>query len=198
MSYQRPAYEEVVIAHGGSTLTLRPSLRAAATLESKFGFPALSRALDEGNLTIIKEVILSCSSTRQDAAAFHFSQTGRPLSQFFASVQAPLHELLSMFFPASDPKSKPAPSAGKPMPWGDYYAALYEQATGWLGWTPEAAWNATPTEIDRAYAANIAKLKAIHGSNDKEEKPAVAPDPDAAFDRNALESLRGSIVRNGR
>ncbi len=30
MTFQRPAYEQVTIAHGGHTVTLRPSLRAAA------------------------------------------------------------------------------------------------------------------------------------------------------------------------
>lgn len=197
MTYQRPAYEEVMIAHGGSTVALRPTLRAAATLEARYGFPALFSALDECDLTIVSEVILTCSITRQDAAAF-LAETGRPLSPFFASVQAPLYQLVSMLTPAPAPNAKPASNPGKPLSWADYFAALYEHATGWLGWTAEQAWNATPTDIDRAYAAHIAKLKAIHGSNDKEEKQSVAPDPDASFDRSALESLRGSIVRHGR
>ncbi|WEJ38169.1 hypothetical protein [Sinorhizobium prairiense] len=88
MTYQRPAYEEVTIAHGGNAVTLRPSLRAAAILESRYGFPALYRALDELNITIISEIILSASVIRQDAAAFLFSfGEGRffPSSSPFAS-----------------------------------------------------------------------------------------------------------------
>ncbi|MBO0141601.1 hypothetical protein JZX87_10570 [Agrobacterium sp. Ap1] len=198
MTHQRPAYEEVTIAHGGSTVTLRPSLRAAATLEARYGFPALFRALDECDLTIVSEIILTCSITRQGAAAFLAANMGRSLSPFFNSVQSPLYQLVSMLTPAPAPNAKPASNPGKPLAWADYYAALFEHATGWLGWTPEQSWNATPTEIDRAHAALIAKLKAIHGSNDQQEKQAVASDPDASFDRNALESLRGSIRRHGR
>jgi hypothetical protein len=198
MTFQRPPYEEVTIAHGGDTVTLRPSLRAAVTLEARFGFPALFRALDECDLAIVSEIILTCSTSRQDAAAFLYLQAGKPLSPFFSSVRAPLFQLITMLTPAPGPNAKPATNPGKPLPWADYYAALYEHASGWLGWTPDAAWSATPTEIDRAYAAHIAKLKAIHGSNDKEETPADAPDPDASFDRNGVEKLRGSIKRHGR
>ncbi len=197
MTYQRPAYEEVTIANGGSTVTLRPTLRAAVTLEARYGFPALFRALDECDLTIVSEIILTCAPKRQDAAAFLFGIVGRPLSPFFSTAQAPLYQLISMLTPAPILNAKPANNPGKPLPWTDYYAALYEHAAGWLGWTPEQAWSATPTEIDRAHAGHIAKLKAIHGS-DKDEKQAVTPDPDASLDRNALESLRGSIQRHGR
>ncbi len=187
-----------MIAHGGSTVTLRPSLRAAATLEARYGFPALFRALDECDLIIVSEIIPTCAPKRQDAAAFLSGVVGRPLSSFFSSVQAPLYQLVSMLTPAPASNAKPVTDPAKPLPWADYYAALYEHATGWLGWTPEQAWNATPTEIDRSYAGHIAKLKAIHGSGDKGEKQAPIQDPDASFDRNALESLRVSIQRHGR
>ncbi|MBY2961688.1 hypothetical protein ACC755_21275 [Rhizobium ruizarguesonis] len=157
MTYQRPAYEEVTIAHGGSTVTLRPSLRAAMTLEARHGFPALYRALDDLNLTIISEIILTGSINRQDAAAFLFSQSGKPLFPFFVAVRQPLVELISMLTPAPYPKAQA--SSGKPLTWAEAYTALYEYATGWLGWTPDTAWNATPTEIDRAYAAHIDRLE---------------------------------------
>jgi len=207
MTYQRPAYEEVKIVHGGSTVTLRPSLRAAITLEARFGFPAMFRALEEGNVTTISEIILAASVSRQDAAAFLFGLDGRPLSTFIGPARMPLAELVSMFRPAPvqrlDAKAVAIPS-GKSVAWADYYSDLYEKATGWLGWTPETAWNATPTEIDRAYSGHVEKLKAIHGSgeDDKEEKQ---PDPnqvarnvaaglDPEFDRNALRALKGKIA----
>lgn len=206
MTYQRPAYEEVTIAHGGNTVSLRPSLRAAATLEARHGFPALFRALDDFNLTIISEIILSASVIRQDAAAFLSRHVGKPLFPFFLAVRQPLAELLDMFRPAPDPKAKHA--TGKPVPWPDFYQALYTQATGFLGWTPETAWNATPTEIDRAYAAHIDKLKAIHGSADdtaaSEQDNAYTPERlkeidelgyDPAFDRDGLNVLRSKIAR---
>lgn len=207
MTYQRPAYEEVRIVHGGNTVTLRPALRAAVTLEARFGFPAMFRALAEGNFTTISEIILAGASSRQDAAAFLLLARGRPLTSFFDDVRMPLAELVSMLMPAPVQRldtASPIPS-GKSVAWPDFYAHQFEQATGWLGWTPEQAWNATPTEIDRAFSAHIAKLKAIHGSGEDEKKAdkptapeqaernvAAGLDPD--FDRSGLQSLKMKIA----
>ncbi len=172
MNPQRPAYEQVTIAHGGNTVTLRPSLRAAITLEARYGFPTLIQALDDLNLTIISEIILAACSRREDAASFLLPIVGRPLFPFLIAVRQPLTELVSMLTPAPDLKAKA--SFGKSVTWAEAYAALYGYATGWLGWSPEAAWNATPTEIDRAYASHLDMLKAIHGSSENEQ-PAHDP-----------------------
>lgn len=194
MNYQRPVYEQVIIAHGGNNLTLRSSLRAAATLEARHGFPALFRALEDLNLTIISEIILTGSINRQDAAAFLLPILGRPLFPFLIAVRQPLIELVSMLTPAPDPKANA--SSGKSVTWGEVYAALYGYATGWLAWTPEAAWNATPTEIDRAYAAHLDMLKAIHGSSEKEQ-PAHDPRQTVTDDetRDGLAKLKANAMR---
>ena len=63
MTFKRPAYEQVTIAHGGHTVTLRPSLQAACTLEARYSLPALYEALQEHNFTIIKDIILMTSSS---------------------------------------------------------------------------------------------------------------------------------------
>lgn len=198
---KRRAYEEVTIAHGEYAFSLRPSLRAATILEDRFGIPALHKGLAEFNLTIISEIILvSVSSGSQNAAAFLSSVPGRPLLPFFLSVRAPLAELVSMLTPAPDQKAKP--SKGKSMPWAGLFAALYDRATGWLGWAPEQAWNATPTEIDRAYRAHFEKLQALHGAgSDEEGRPDVDTDAltellksdglDPDFDRSGLHKLKG-------
>lgn len=205
MAYQWPAYEQVMIAHGGNTLTLRPSLRAAVTLEARYGFPAMRRALEEGNLTIISEIIRTASSTVQDAAAFLAGIPGKPLSPFIGATHIPLAELVSMLMPAPDPKEKNVRTSGKPVAWSDFYAALYENATGWLGWTPDQAWNATPTEICRAYAGHVAKLKAIHNGGEDGKPTEKASDPyqaarneaaglDPEFDRAGLRALKAKLA----
>ncbi len=203
MTFQRPAYEEVSIAHGGNTFALRPTLRAATTLEARFGLPAMFRALDEGSFTTVSEIILAASSSRQDAAAFLAGIPGKPLSHFFDAGLAPIYQLVVMFIPAADKNAKATGKPGKPVAWPDYYADLYEKATGWLGWTPEQAWNATPTEIDRAYSGLVAKLKAIHGSGDAGEDKQTDPDQaahnvavglDPEFDRAGLRALKAKIA----
>ncbi|MDW9447456.1 hypothetical protein GOA58_07100 [Sinorhizobium meliloti] len=206
MTYQRPEYEEVRIAHHGNAVVLRPTLRAAVTLEARFGFPAMFWALEEGNITIISEIILvSNRSGNQNAAGLLSSLSASPLSTFIGPARMPLAELVSMLMPARDPNTKHVPASGKPVAWAEYYADLYERATGWLGWTPAEAWAATPTEIERAYSGHIAKLKAIHGSGEEDKQPAKAPDPDQAarttaegldpeFDRTSLRALKAKIA----
>jgi hypothetical protein len=66
-------------------------------------------------------------------------------------------------------------STGKPMPYDEYFATLFRIATGWLGWEPEAAWNATPAEIIEAQKGRIELLRAIFGGSDKEESEALTP-----------------------
>ena len=204
MTYQRPAYEQVTLAHGGNTVTLRPTLRAAVTLEARYGFPAMFRALEEGSFTVISDIILTASSP-QDAAAFLAGIPGKPLSSFIGLARLPLAELVSMLMPAPDPKASNVRPSGKSVMWSEFYADLYETATGWLGWTPEQAWNATPTEICRAYTGHVAKLKAIHGSSEDDKPTDKAPDPDQAarnvtagldpeFDRAGLRALKAKIA----
>lgn len=205
MTYKRPAYEEVKIAHGGNTVTLRPTLRAAVTLEARYGFPAMFRALEEGSFTLISDIIQTATDSRDDAATFLRVHPGRSLSSFIGLARIPLAELVSMLMPAPDPQAVSVRPSSKSIAWADYYADLYEKATGWLGWTPEQAWNATPSEIDRAYTGHIAKLKAIHGSGEEDKRTEKAPDPEQAarnvadgldpeFDRAGLRALKAKIA----
>ncbi|UXT48180.1 hypothetical protein FY136_02620 [Agrobacterium tumefaciens] len=206
MTYQRPAYEEVRIAHGGNTVTLRPTLRAAATLEARYGFPALFRALDDLSFTIVSDIILTVANCRDDAAAFLRSEAaGRPLFSFFMAVRRPLAELISMFMPAPDLKAKPSTGSGKPVPWADAYADMYAGATGWLGWTPETAWNSTPTEISRAMSAHFDRLVTTGVLQRTDKQAAKEADPEQAkrneaagldpeFDRDALRAMKMKIA----
>lgn len=207
MTFKRPAYEEVTIAHGGSTVALRPSLRAATILEDKFGVAAIEKSLAEFDYIIVSEIIRTASSSAQDAAAFLCSEAaGRPLSSFFAAVIHPLRDLVAMFEPAPVQSLDMAQaSAGEPMSFADMLATLYECATGWLEWSPERAWSATPTEIDRAFMAQVNKLKAIHGNSEGDTKQAKKTDPEQAkrnvaagldpeFDRSALHALKAKIA----
>lgn len=194
----RLAHDEFTLEHDGNIVTLRPSLRAVSYLEAKLGFDTLFRHVDEFNLTTIREIILAASQSRKDAAVFLSCLAGKPLSFLHSVVAAPVTDLCYAFIPAAEPNGEPA--RGKPMPWPEVYRELYRTATGWLHWTPAEAWAATPTEINEAYVGHTAKLNVIHGSSEGpesvEDRPAKQTDPE--FDRNALEALRGSIMRAGR
>ncbi|QND20390.1 hypothetical protein HB774_09925 [Rhizobium leguminosarum bv. viciae] len=192
MNLQRPAYEEVTIAHGGNTVTLRPTLRAAATLEERHGFPALFRAPFDLNLTIVSDIILTAAcSDRRSAAAFLSSLSGKPLFPFFMAVRQPLADLVSMFMPAHDPQAKPSTGTDKPMPWPDAYRMLYRIATGAVGWTPEAAWNATPSEITEAYVGKFGNGEKQSDPEQAAQNEALGLDPE--FDRAGLRALKAKI-----
>lgn len=191
MNLQRPAYEEVTIAHGGNTVTLRPTLRAATTLEARHGFPALFRAPFDFNMTVLSEIILTACSDRQSAAAFLSSLSGKPLFPFFMAVQQPLADLLSMFTLESDPKAPPSTGTDKLMPWLEVYRTLYRRATGALGWTPEAAWNATPTEITEAYVGRFGSGGTQPDPEQAARNEALGLDPE--FDRAGLRALKAKI-----
>lgn len=196
----RPAYDDIVLEHGSNAVILRPSLRAASTLErSHDGFALLARRIDEFHTGTVREIIMTAATDRKDAAAFLSAMSRLPLRRFVDVAQAPLFRLCAGFIPAADPTATPSPNA-KPMPWRDVYRELFRTATGWLHWTPEAAWNATPTEINEAFAGHVAMLKALHGGED-DKTADRQPDPeqvsrniadglDPEFDRAGLRALK--------
>lgn len=195
MTYQRPAYEEVTIAHGGNTVMLRPSLRAAATLEGRHGFPALFRGLEEGSFTIMSDIILAACSSRQDAAAFLGGNLGKPLLPFFLAVRQPLDELVSMFMPAPVQSLDTAPHTGKEVPWSEVCRNLYRVATGQLRWTPEVAWSATPTEINEAFIGRFGTGEDSKKAPDPEQAARnIAEGLDPEFDRAGLRALKAKIA----
>lgn len=197
----RPAYDEITLALGSWSVRLRPSLRAASHFACEDGFAYLAQRLAEFHLGTVRDLITVAATDRNEAIAF-LDQIGRtPLKNVADAVAAPLLALVAGFVPAPDDDAK-GDHSGKPMPWPKVYRVLYRRATGWLGWTPEAAWNATPTEIMEAVAGLSEKLKAIHGAPDKDadHKPDAysaeqlrqieAQGFDPAFDREGLRALK--------
>lgn len=196
------AYDGITLEHGGCTVLLRPSLRAALHLERLHeGFPGLLRKVEEFDTRTVRAMIL-VGGDRQAAERFLCRAAALPLSGFKEAAQAPLYALVAAMLPQHDEtKAKPS-TTGKPTPWCKVYLKLLQMATGWLGWPPETAWSATPQEITDAFEAHVAKLKAIHGTADEEEATSsgttfeqrernveLGLDPD--FDRAGLHALKG-------
>lgn len=199
----RPAYEEFAVTHGTTTVRLRPSLRAACQPEAMHGgLEQLFRKVDEFDTGTIKAIIIA-TADRGNTAALMTSLAQAPLREFVGAALAPATDLCRALVPAhkSNPK-RSEPVQSDPLPWAEVYSQLFTLATGWLHWTPDAAWNATPTEIAQAFDAHIEQLKAIHGSADdkdtdtgpteeqRAENLAAGLDPD--FDRDGLRALKAS------
>ncbi|UVC10188.1 phage tail assembly chaperone [Rhizobium sp. TH2] len=201
----RPAHDKISLERGPSRrVRLRASLRAASDLERNYGFDRLFRQVDEFHYGTVRDVIMITATDRQEAAAFLEAFSTEPLTRFIAAVRAPVADICRAFIPQADQGSKP--STGKPMTWQEVYRELYRTAAGCLGWTPDAAWRATPIEINEAFTGHIAMLKIIHGSaDDQAEQPndnytaerleqihELGYDP--AFDRAGLAALKAKIA----
>lgn len=197
--------DEFELSHGGITVRLRASLRAALRLERLHdGFPALLHKLDEFDTRTIRAVIRIAATDQKDAAALLAAVRALPLRPFHHACAGPVLALCASFLAPvhHDTGNAPAETGNaKAHPWAEVFAEMYRIATGWLGWTPAEAWQATPAEIAQAFEGHIGKLKAIHGATDETDTPASAEqqaanraaglDPD--FDRTGLHALKAAL-----
>ncbi|MBB5723208.1 hypothetical protein FHS72_002845 [Loktanella ponticola] len=199
---------DVSLAYGGNAVSLRPSLRAATNLERLHnGFSGLLQRVQAFDLSTIRAIILCAATDKQEAKAFLAGMENAPLATIREVTTAPAFVLITaLMTPVSNTQGEAAKApSGSPVAWHDLFADLYKIATGWLGWTPAQAWDATLTEITGAFDGLLAKLKAIHGAADddssgtstmtaeqRQENADAGLDPD--FDRSALTKLKRNIV----
>jgi len=204
----RPAYDVPVVYGLGSKVLLRPSLRAGIQLEAMHnGFPLLLVKVEQGDTATLREIVTYAATDRGAAHDLLNTMVGATLASVQQALIGPAFALLTALMTPDTCKDQgeaaKAPT-GKPMAWADLYADLYKIATGWLGWPPETAWNATLPEIQQAFDGHIDQLKAVHGSaeEDSNTTPAMSAeqrqanidaglDPD--FDRQGLRALKARL-----
>jgi hypothetical protein len=165
---------DIVIAHGGNAVRLRPSLRAAALLQHKHGLGKVVRGISEANFDVILDIITAATD---DPAAYRIL-VKRIDERGYCCLYELADELTrlvaaSFGIEADTNPAKPRNSADKEFTIEESLEQLFEIGTGWLGWSPADTWAATPAEIIVAQRGLVAKLKAIHGS--AEDKPAYDP-----------------------
>ena len=170
---------------GARAVSLRPSLGAAATLESRYGFQKLFEAVGDGNLTVIADVI----ETSSDCDDFLKSISGIPLIEIMRNVIETTTQHILALAGADQDQANSEPHSGETMPFGEYYKRLYQLGTGWLGWSPSVTWQSTPSEILRAYGAHVEQLRAIYGTGGEEHERRNGPDT-ASLDRVGLARLK--------
>lgn len=194
----RLAHDDIVISHGSNAVRLRPSLRAASRLQRKHGIGKLLSAVTEGHVTIIYDILAEGGGDAACAILERKMQVH--LGKALEDVQAPLFSFLAVSFgidddPATEHPAEASAKTGKPFDLEKALAEFFEIATGWLGWNPETAWNATPAEILTVQRGLIAKLKAIHGS--AEDKPDHDPREDITPEqaKQSIAKLRANTKR---
>jgi len=166
------AFDEVEIELAGETVHCRPTLRAAARLEKRYGgFSNLIASINEGNLTVIADVIAHTSDTISDIPQFLQILEGRPIGPEIKRVIGPLTQLVMKMAGLDEAPAKGTKESGasERITFAKYFETLFANACGVLGWTPETAWSATPAEINSAYRARIELLQALFGSSKQDE-----------------------------
>lgn len=188
----RLAPDNIVIEHGGKTVRLRPSLRAAFRLNEKHGFGQLVQAIEETNVSIIADIIEETSDALT-ARRLLMAKVDANGVRAIQHLSRPLFDLLIACYGA-DLETPPAEARlqrGKPFSTAAALSELYTVATGWLGWTAEEALAAIPSQIVAAHEGHIAKLRALNGTS---EQPDETYDPrDLPTDeqvREGIEKLR--------
>jgi hypothetical protein len=167
--------DETKIMVGSKTFVLRPTLRAAASLHRDYdGLQNLYAALGSGSVTASLALISAACADPRLAVLLAYESDKHALTNSVWAIREQLQAFVLKLSGYDDVDGEPAPT-GKPMPYDEYFTTLFRIATGWLGWEPEAAWNATPAEIIEAQKGRIELLRAIFGGSDKEESEGLTP-----------------------
>ena len=174
------AHDEIEITVDGTVIFLRPTLRAAMRLERKHGgFDKIVAAIFDGSFTAMADVIEECAERRSTLipAALRDAAVHGGLASLHGQLAPSLVSLVfSLAGVDQDEKSTAKPTEAAKITFAEFHERLFKIATGWLDWTPQTAWNATPAEITAAYAGKIDMLKAIHGAAEKPAEPEAPVD----------------------
>ncbi|GLQ82019.1 hypothetical protein GCM10007881_55400 [Mesorhizobium huakuii] len=167
---------DIVIAHGGNVVRLRPSLRAAVLLENQHGLGKIVKAIGEGDFNIVLDIITAATDNPAAYRILVKRVEERGYSCLFELADELTRLVAASFGIDADVEpEKPREKAGKEFSIEAGLEQFFEIGTGWLGWSPADTWAATPAEIIVAQRGLVAKLKAIHGSAEDNDKPEHDP-----------------------
>jgi hypothetical protein len=187
----RLASDEITIRLAGEAIHLRPTLRAAFRLERRYkGFEQIVRGLADGNLTIAGDVVRESTDKYTSIPGLLECLDDMPLQKGMEALIDPLIQhvfALAGFDKENEPGERGATS--KLMSFADYHEKLFGIATGWLGWSPDTAWDATAAEILSAYSGKLDMLAAIFGSG-KDKGAGHGTEPDFERDEKSWTRLK--------
>ncbi len=196
----RLAEDEITVKVGREVIRLRASLRAATRLERRYnGFNPILRSVANGEVGVIAAVIAetSVAPTLVGEVLEHLS--GWPLHQALEELVPAASAIVMQLVAGEDTEaSDSSANRSSPVTFAEYHMQLYRIATGWLGWTPEQAWAATPAEILEAHKGRIDLLGSIFGTNKPKEQRRIYNPADDLPDPDMFEKLRSLASMSGR
>lgn len=161
----RLASDDIVINLSPAvTITLVPTLRAAYRLERKYdGFDKLLHLVSRGNLSTIAAVIREGSGDSVVTRYLEDALDDMPLHMGIERLAVPVSAFV-LALAGADGESPKTLSAAERITFEEFHSKLFRIATGWLGWSPDQAWSASPAEIIEAHKGRTEMLAAIFGS----------------------------------
>jgi hypothetical protein len=186
----RLADDEITIKLDHETIYLRPSLRAAFRLERRHGgFGKIAKGITDGNFSIMADVIRESAEPRSAFADFLDDIDALPMRLAIERIAEPLiAHVMALAGVDGDTTREPKPDVER-IPFAEYHTKLFRLATGWLGWTPTDAWEATPAEITEAYKGRRELLSAMFGGGSSDKDPITTPDEETRRRLNAIGDL---------
>jgi hypothetical protein len=187
------AADEIIAMVEGAGIHLRPTLRAAARLDRRHGgFDTIARALADGNVTILQDVI-------REGAGDHAAIASIMAPPLFPKLDQLCDQAIAFIFALCQAdqvadKLQQETDQTQRITFAEYHAKLFRIATGWLGWTPEQAWGSTPAEIAEAYEGRVEMLKAIFGGASDRE---MVSEPDTTRDEAGWAELKALALMGG-
>jgi hypothetical protein len=186
------------IAIGHETIRLRPTLGAAFRLEQKYdGFHNLFNDVASGSVSALSDVIKAGSGRASDLTSYLDAfESGQPL---MVSLDQIIPQVVAFLLALSGENLDVGESGDIPeqerITFEEYHTRLFRIATGWLGWTPEQAWNATPAEITEAQKGRVEMLRAVFGGKQEDDSETTT---DVRSARDRLNALGNGAVTNMR
>jgi hypothetical protein len=161
--------DAILIPFDDQRIELRPTLRAAMRLERRFGgFDKILKGLVEQNVGVMYELVNECTDRPCDLADFLAYDERKPMAYKVTALVAPLVALTMQLAGVDEDDFEADAAEGERIPYAEHFERLFKIGTGYLSWTPETTWNATPAEIKAAYEGRLEMLKAIYGTGDKD------------------------------
>jgi hypothetical protein len=184
------AADEITIDLGHEAIRLRASLRAAFRLERRHdGFDKIVKGIADGNFSIMADVIRESAVPRTTLANLFDCIGALPLRTAIERISEPLFaHVMALAGADGDTAGEPKPDAER-IPFAEYHTRLFKLATGWLGWSPADAWDATAAEITEAYKGRRELLSAMFGSGKSDETTTTKPDDETRRELNAIGDL---------
>lgn len=165
------AATDTLLRHGGDIVRLRPSLRAAVILETRYSlFPVLTGIAD-CSVEMIEAIIDLTAVDPIAARRLLIAKVDRHGVRQLQHLWQPLFDLVCACYgvgenPDEGYQQQRQEQAGKRVSMIEALATLYQIATGWLGWTPDQALSATADQIIEAHKGFLAKHRAMNGIAD--------------------------------